>query len=57
MVKQTMKRKQPTFSEEYHGYTHFSRLLEDAEKNKLIKVHKDQRSGTYIIDELLEHDI
>ncbi|MEE2883852.1 MAG: NYN domain-containing protein [Planctomycetota bacterium] len=57
MVKQTMKRKQPTFSEEYHGYTHFSRLLEDAEKNKLIKVHKDQRSGTYIIDELIEHDI
>ncbi len=57
MVKQTMKRKQPTFSEEYHGYTHFSRLLEDAEKNKLIKVHKDQRSGTYIIDELLEHEV
>ncbi len=54
MVKQTMKRKQPTFSEEYHGYTHFSRLLEDAEKNKLIKIHKDQRSGTYIIDELIE---
>lgn len=54
MVKQTMKRKQPTFSEEFHGYTHFSRLLEDAEKNKLIKLHKDQRSGTYIIDELLE---
>lgn len=57
MVKQTMKRKQPTFSEEYHGYTHFSRLLEDAEKKKLIKVHKDQRSGTYIIDELLEHEV
>ncbi len=54
MVKQTMKRKQPTFSEEYHGYTHFSKLLVDAEKEKLIKVHKDQRSGTYIIDELLE---
>ena len=54
MVKQTMKRKQPTFSEEFHGYTHFSRLLEDAEKNKLIKIHKDQRSGTYIIDELIE---
>jgi uncharacterized protein (TIGR00288 family) len=57
MVKQTMKRKQPTFSEEYHGYTHFSRLLEDAEKNQFIKVHKDQRSGTYIIDELLEDAI
>ena len=29
MVKQTMKRKQPTFSEEYHGYSSFSKLLED----------------------------
>ena len=57
MVKQTMKRKQPTFSEEYHGYSHFSKLLEDAEKHKLIKVHRDQRSGTYIIDELIEDDV
>ena len=57
MVKQTMKRKQPTFSEEYHGYSHFSNLLLDAEKNNLIKVHRDQRSGTYIIDELIEDDV
>ena len=54
MVKQTMKRKQPTFSEEYHGYSSFSKLLEDAVKHKLILVHRDQRSGTYIIDEVLE---
>jgi len=57
MVKQTMKRKQPTFSEEYHGYSSFSKLLEDAQKNKLIKVHKDQRSGTLIIDDLLEQEV
>ena len=57
MVKQTMKRKQPTFSEEYHGYSHFSNLLLDAEKHNLIKVHRDQRSGTYIIDELMEDDV
>ena len=54
MVKQTMKRKQPTFSEEYHGYSTFSKLLEDAAKHKLINVHRDQRSGTYVIDDLLE---
>ena len=57
MVKQTMKRKQPTFSEEYHGYSTFSRLLEDAAKHKLISVHKDRRSGTYVVDELLEDAI
>ena len=50
-----MKRKQPSFSEEYHGYPTFSRLLEDAAKNKIIKLHKDSRSGTYVVDELLVH--
>ena len=57
MVKQTMKRKQPSFNEEYHGYSTFSKLLEDAAKKKIIELHKDQRSGTYIIDELLEEVI
>ena len=57
MVKQTMKRKQPTFSEEYHGYSTFSKLLEDAAKHKLINVHRDQRSGTYVIDDLLEEEV
>jgi NYN domain-containing protein len=54
LVKETMKRKNPGFNEEYHGYRSFSRLLEDAQKNKLIAIHKDARSGTYVIDEVLE---
>jgi uncharacterized protein (TIGR00288 family) len=54
LVKETMKRKQPQFNEEYHGYRSFSRLLEDAQKSKLIKIHKDSRSGTYVVDEVLE---
>ena len=29
------------------------RLLEDAQKQKLIVIHKDARSGTYVIDEVL----
>jgi len=53
LVKETMKRKQPQFNEEYHGYPSFSRLLEDAEKRKLIAIHKDARSGTYVVDEIL----
>ncbi|MGQ0553891.1 MAG: NYN domain-containing protein [Planctomycetota bacterium] len=54
LVKDTMKRKQPQFNEEYHGYSSFGKLLEDAEKHKLIRLRKDSRSGTYVIDEVLE---
>ena len=49
MVKQTMQRKKPTFNEEYYGYNTFSDLLEDAQKNNVIKIKKDQKSGTYVI--------
>jgi uncharacterized protein (TIGR00288 family) len=49
MVKQTMQRKKPAFSEGYYGYSTFSELLEDAEKQGIIKIKKDQRSGTYIV--------
>jgi len=53
-VKETMKRLQPQFNEEYHGYSSFSKLLEDAQKNKLIKLTKDSRAGTYTISEVAE---
>ncbi len=49
MIKQTMQRKKPSFNEGYFGYSTFSELLEDAERNNLIKLKKDQRSGTYIV--------
>ena len=49
MIKQTMQRKKPSFNEGYYGYSTFSELLEDAERNSLIKLKKDQRSGTYIV--------
>ncbi|MCP4004396.1 MAG: NYN domain-containing protein [bacterium] len=54
LVKETMKRKQPQFNEEYHGYRSFTRLLEDAEKNQLVTLRRDERSGTLVIDEVLE---
>lgn len=53
MVKQTMQRKRPSFSEGYYGYSSFSELLEDAEKSKLIKLEKDKRAGTYVITGLV----
>jgi len=49
MIKQTMQRKKPSFNEGYYGYSTFSELLEDAERNNLVKLKKDQRSGTYIV--------
>ena len=49
MVKDTMKRKRPNFSEAYHGYRSFSQLLEDAEKHGLVTLSTDARSGTYVI--------
>jgi len=49
MIKQTMQRKKPSFNEGYYGYSTFSELLEDAERKQIIKLKKDQRSGTYIV--------
>ena len=49
MVKQTMKRKQPAFSESRFGYRTFSTLLEDAAKFNLVVLGEDARSGTYVV--------
>ena len=49
MIKQTLIRKLPSFNETYFGYPTFSRLLEDAAENQLLKLLKDQRSGGYIV--------
>ena len=37
MVKDTMKRKKPSFNEAYHGYRTFSELLLDAQKGRLAR--------------------
>ncbi|HEY4229839.1 MAG TPA: NYN domain-containing protein [Thermoanaerobaculia bacterium] len=49
MVKQTMQRKQPYFNETYYGYKSFSELLEDAERNGLLTMKKDVKSGGYVV--------
>ncbi len=50
MVKDTMKRKQPSFTESNYGYRSFTQLLEDAQKSGFITLRKDQRSGTYVVE-------
>jgi len=49
MVKDTMKRKKPSFNEEYYGYRTFSELLEDAAANGLIEIERHKGSGTYVV--------
>ena len=48
-----MKRKQPQFNEEYHGYRSFTRLLEDAAEARADQAPQGRRSGTYVISEVL----
>src|ERR1700730_4891092 len=49
MIKDTMKRKKPSFNEAYHGYRTFSELLEDAQKEGLVELDTDKRSRTYVV--------
>lgn len=52
MVKQTLKRRNPGFSESYHGYRSFTELLEDADSRNLLDLEYDEKSGGYIIKSL-----
>ena len=49
MVKQTLKRKKPGFSETAHGYRNFTELLENARQRGLLELQKDGKSGGYLI--------
>ncbi|MBU1235434.1 MAG: NYN domain-containing protein [Gammaproteobacteria bacterium] len=49
MVKPTMKRRRPGFSETAYGYRSFRELVEEAEKRKLLVVARDDKSGQYLL--------
>ncbi len=49
MVKQALKRRKPGFSETYHGFRTFGKLLEEAQARKLLELELDEKSGGYII--------
>lgn len=49
MVKPTLQRRKPGFTESYYGYRSFRDLLEDARKRKLLIVERDEKSGQYAI--------
>ena len=49
MVKQALKRRRPGFNESYYGFDSFSRLLEEARDRGQVELQLDERSGGYII--------
>jgi uncharacterized protein (TIGR00288 family) len=49
MLKDTIKRKKPSFNEGYYGYRTFSELLEDAQRDGLLELEKHKPSGMYIV--------
>lgn len=49
MVKQAIKRRQPGFDESYYGFRAFSQLLQEAERQGIVTLAHDERSGGYIV--------
>jgi uncharacterized protein (TIGR00288 family) len=49
LVKQTLKRRRPGFTESYYGFRSFNRLLEEAAARGLLELDPDEKSGGYII--------
>jgi uncharacterized protein (TIGR00288 family) len=49
MVKQTLKRRRPGFSEQSAGYRSFNLLLEDMAARGMIKLEHDEKSGGVIV--------
>lgn len=54
LLKDTMRRKRPQFSERTYGYRSFTGLLREASSLGLIAIHTDQRSGTVVVDGFCE---
>jgi hypothetical protein len=49
MIKQTLKRRKPGFSESYYGFRSFGQLLEEAGANGILQLERDEKSGGFII--------
>jgi uncharacterized protein (TIGR00288 family) len=49
LVKTTMQRRKPGFTESSYGYRSFKELVEDAQKHRLLTVVRDEKSGQYTI--------
>ena len=50
IVKDSMRRKYPAFDESEHGFSTFSKFLDDASTTGLVRLETDPRSGTYRVE-------
>lgn len=50
LIKETMKRKRPSFTESYYGFRTFSELLEHAEDRGLVRTARDPANRTLSVD-------
>ena len=56
MVKQALKRRNPGFNESFYGYRSFNALLEDAQRDGLLAIERDDKSGGYRVKMLVPED-
>ena len=56
MIKDTMKRKKPSFDESYYGWRSFTHLLEDADNAGIVDIERSPKSGTYMVTRFGEHE-
>ena len=49
VVKQAIQRQHPSFNESHHGYSSFSKMLEEAESAGIVRLRRDENSGSYVI--------
>ena len=56
MIKDTMKRKKPSFDESYYGYRSFTHLLEEADNGAIVDIERNPKSGTYVVTRFGERE-
>jgi len=49
MIKQTLKRRKPGFSESHYGFRSFGQLLEEAGAHGILDLERDEKSGGFLI--------
>ena len=56
MIKDTMKRKKPSFDESYYGWRSFTHLLEEADNGGVVDIERNPKSGTYVVTRFGERE-
>lgn len=49
MIKQTLKRRKPGFTESYYGFSSFGDLLREGEERGILEIERDDKSGSYVV--------